>query len=993
MRYGAIFFLSVVILTGNPNKINYQKNSLLFCLSSHFTPLHLDGFTRNLSTGIAELDEFVTENEVVEISPWIPFAVESDRDGEIYLNRIYRVRFKEYRDENIVSFKSDLQSLSCVHSVEFEFIRKPYFTPNDPQYGQQWFLPQIGANIAWNNWNPNGGNPPIGNNVLLASVDTGVDWDHVDLRANLWQNLNEDADGDGHTIEYSGGQWILDPGDLNGIDDDNWDNNENTFIDDLIGWDASGWSGIEDNNPQPRQGANNYGTWAHGTHVAGLLASSTNNGTGIASTSFDCKIMSVKVSTGEQSYPYITHGYSGILYAAKAGFYAGSYSIINNSWGGGGYSNYEQSVINICHDTYNAVIFAAAGNGEDDGWGEDYSAHYPASYEHVISVTALGSGDSWNHWATYHESVDLSSPGENIRSSVIGNNYASWDGTSMATPVAASCAGLMRIYYPGITNVQVETMLIASADPVIYDINSESYLSGRLGQGRVDIEKALDAELFPSIEFVDMDITLLDGDDDLVHPGEAIELRTILYNNEIWGEAFGLEGELSVESNAFVIQDHASFGNVAPGEAIINIEDPFIIQFPVGIIPGEIEFTLNLSSNIDDYMEYTNQLNFSITVEEGVSQVEISISYTNGWNLVGLPINGNEMNYMELFPNAIEGTLYGFETNYTPVQSLNPGNGYWLRFAEIGTEIIMGDPLETLTINVNENWNLISGPSVPVSIENIGDEDNILVPGTFYGFFNSYYLAENLIPGEGYWVRSISEGQISFSDGNRNTSHKVFQDRLGSANKITFRNALGSTQTLYFDGDFLNQDYLSFSLPPKPPPGENVFDVRFSNNSKYYSEGNTIELTNPGNYLNIEYDFTNCNSVWKLTCWSLNKEFQLTGNGSISLDGNIEGLVLKKYEFSGVPQSFSLHPAFPNPFNSSTTISYDLPFGTFVTLRIFDLLGTERAVLVNQFMEPGNHKINWESKNISGDIIETGVYFLFIETEYFSETQKLLLIK
>ena len=78
-------------------------------------------------------------------------------------------------------------------------------------------------------------------------------------------------------------------------------------------------------------------------------------------------------------------------------------------------------------------------------------------------------------------------------------------------------------------------MLIASADPVIYDINSESYLSGRLGQGRVDIEKALDAELFPSIEFVDMDITLLDGDDDLVHPGEAIELRTILYNNESLG--------------------------------------------------------------------------------------------------------------------------------------------------------------------------------------------------------------------------------------------------------------------------------------------------------------------------------------------------------------------------------------------------------------------------------------------------------------------------
>ena len=66
----------------------------------------------------------------------------------------------------------------------------------------------------------------------------------------------------------------------------------------------------------------------------------------------------------------------------------------------------------------------------------------------------------------------------------------------MATPIAASCAGLMRIYSPTITNVQIETMLIASSDPVIYDINTESYLNGRLGHGRVDIEKALDSELF-----------------------------------------------------------------------------------------------------------------------------------------------------------------------------------------------------------------------------------------------------------------------------------------------------------------------------------------------------------------------------------------------------------------------------------------------------------------------------------------------------------------
>ena len=96
------------------------------------------------------------------------------------------------------------------------------------------------------------------------------------MRNNLWQNLNEDADGDGHTIEYSGGQWVLDPGDLNGVDDDDWDNNSTTFVDDLIGWDSSG----NDNEPSPPNGAS-PAAWSHGTHVAGTLAATTDNDLGI----------------------------------------------------------------------------------------------------------------------------------------------------------------------------------------------------------------------------------------------------------------------------------------------------------------------------------------------------------------------------------------------------------------------------------------------------------------------------------------------------------------------------------------------------------------------------------------------------------------------------------------------------------------------------------------------------------------------------------------
>ena len=118
--------------------------------------------------------------------------------------------------------------------VEFEYKRKPFYTPNDPRYNNQWFLEEINANDAWDIWDINQNEIPGDRSIILSSDDLGVNWQHQDLVENLWQNLGEDADGDGRTIEFINNQWVLDPGDLNGIDDDNWDNNMSTFIDDLV---------------------------------------------------------------------------------------------------------------------------------------------------------------------------------------------------------------------------------------------------------------------------------------------------------------------------------------------------------------------------------------------------------------------------------------------------------------------------------------------------------------------------------------------------------------------------------------------------------------------------------------------------------------------------------------------------------------------------------------------------------------------------------------
>ena len=606
--------LILIILINNifANIENVRNNTLLFCLNKTEEPLTINKYYKGdkniIKTNSIPLDNFLEEFNILNIESWLPGATESDNDGNIYLNRIYRITFDNKEIFEIQNIKQSLESLHNIYSSEFEYKRKPLYTPNDQYYNQQWFLPAINSNDAWNLWT-NNNQTPGDRNVILASVDLGVHYGHPDLRNNLWQNLNEDADGDGHTIEGSGNNWYLDPGDLNGIDDDDWDNNPNTFIDDLVGWDPSGYNGVDDNDPDPP----NSNTWSHGTHVAGLLASSTDNGTGIASTAFNCSIMAVKVSDENQSGDiYITDGFAGILYAAKAGFYSQGFTIINNSWGGIGYSQYEQTTIDVCFNDYNAIIVCAGGNGNTSGWGEAYEIQYPSGYNNVVAVAPLGSNNQWNHWGTYHETIDLSSPGENIRSTT-HNSYQSWDGSSMASPVAASVFGLVKSYNPTWTNEMVQMMVLETADPIIYTVNSESYLDGRLGKGRVDAYYALTTPLFPKIEYVGEDI--ISGGDNTINAGETAEIFVILFNNPEWGDATNLEATLTSDSPYVTINNpQINYGNILSGEAMII--EPYIINFESNTPNSNINFNLNIISNEIGFIKYETLIPLTFNVEE-----------------------------------------------------------------------------------------------------------------------------------------------------------------------------------------------------------------------------------------------------------------------------------------------------------------------------------------------------------------------------------------
>ena len=648
MKCSGLIFIFCIIL---PNEIDKAyNNKLLFCLKSNIDPLSITRENDTINTNLKNLNDLLSRYKVLILEQWLNGATENDKDGDIYLNRIYRIITQSNKKEILLNIKNDLEKLNEIHSVEYEYKRKPLYTPNDQYYNNQWFLPDINSNDAWDFWDINNGENPGNRNVILASVDLGVYYEHPDLRENLWQNLGEDADGDGHTIEGSGSNWYLDPGDLNGIDDDDWDNNASTYIDDLIGWDPSGVNGVDDNDPEP---PNSWG-WSHGTHVAGLLASSTDNSIGIASTAFNCSIMSVKVSTeNQQDEIYITDGFDGILYAAKAAYFSEGFSVINNSWGGQGYSLYEQSVINTCFNDYNAIIVCAGGNGGDwnSNSGESNSAHYPSGYDNVVSVCPIGTNNSWNHWATYGETIDLASPGENIRSTTGNNGYQSWDGSSMASPVAASVFGLLKSFHMDWTNEMIQTMVLETADPIIYNVNSETYLQGMLGRGKVDALAALSTPLFPKLEYSGEDLNIINDSDGSINPGDTITLSLILFNNPDWGEAVNVNATLScLNSNVIISNPNINIGNILPGDVGINIEEPFNILFGVELEIDEIELIASITSNENDYIAYNTSFPIILSIEEmsiilGDLNADSVINILDVVQLVGIILNNNANTY------------------------------------------------------------------------------------------------------------------------------------------------------------------------------------------------------------------------------------------------------------------------------------------------------------------------------------------------------------
>jgi serine protease len=318
-------------------------------------------------------------------------------------------------------------------------------TPNDASYSTQWALnntgqsggtsgADIGAAAAWN-FNTGSGN------TVVAVIDTGVDSNHPDLAANMWKNSREVAG--------------------NGRDDDG-----NGYVDDSFGYDFAN----NDANPFDDNG--------HGTHVAGIIGATGNNGTGISGVNWKVKIMALKFLDSNGS-GYLSDAVKAVNYAVANGA-----KIINNSYGGGGYDAAMNAAIANAR-TRGVIFVAAAGN---DGSNNDAVAAYPANYnsDNIVSVAATDRNDNLASFSNFgRTSVDIAAPGVAILSTLPGNRYGNYSGTSMATPYVAGAMALVWDAHPTWTYKQVIDAVLNTADKV-------SSLTGKVATGgRLDVGKAI----------------------------------------------------------------------------------------------------------------------------------------------------------------------------------------------------------------------------------------------------------------------------------------------------------------------------------------------------------------------------------------------------------------------------------------------------------------------------------------------------------------------
>ncbi len=350
-----------------------------------------------------------------------------------------------------------LNSDEAVEWAEPNYRYKIHYVPNDSLYGRQWAMKKIGMEQAWNIERGSA-------QVIVGVIDTGIDYEHPDLRNQLWINSGEDLNHNGR----------LDAGDLNNIDDDG-----NGYTDDIIGWDFTDAPDFPDAGDylEPDNDPMDEYPGGHGTAVAGLIAAEADNFSGISGVAPAVKVMALRAGTAS-GYLEEDDIAEAVVYAIRNGC-----RIINMSFGDIVYSHLIKDAVDF--GTKKGVLFVvSAGNSGND------VLQYPAAYDETISVGATEQTDNLASFSSYGSKIDLVAPGQDILSPVPGNQFGEMNGTSFSAPLVSGALGLLWSHDLQADARRIKSQLLAGCT----DLGVAGW-DKYFGQGLLNVENSLTSEL------------------------------------------------------------------------------------------------------------------------------------------------------------------------------------------------------------------------------------------------------------------------------------------------------------------------------------------------------------------------------------------------------------------------------------------------------------------------------------------------------------------
>lgn len=857
--------------------------------------------------------------------------------GERFSDLTLIYEFNYTTNQSVEKILRKFLALQLFEYAEPHYLPRTCYTPNDPSLSNQYAIANIQAEAAWG---VNSTTARGDTNIVIGITDTGVDPNHPDLKFNIKHNPADPIDG--------------------------VDNEGDGYIDNHSGWDL----GENDNNPT-------YNANPHGVHVCGIAGASTDNGTGVAGIGFKCKFLPIKISNSNGT---LTNSYEGIVYAADHGC-----TIINCSWGGESASQLGQDVVDYATINMNCLVVAAAGNNGTD------QKFYPASYNYVISVANTKSDDRRSSSSNYNYTVDVCAPGESIYSTWTSNGYSAQTGTSMASPCAAGAAAIIKSFYPSFTALQVGARLKTTCDD-IYSLMSPVY-ANKLGNGRINLYKALTQPLSPSIVMTQQSIT--DNNDNTFVVNDTLRIRGT-YTNYL-GATTNLTATLSSTSTYVqIIDGTATLGAISTLGTANNSSDPYTVRIKPGTPANQsVLFKLTYS---DPTNSYTATEFFNIVVNVDYINITINdVATTIGSNgRIGYSQTGQSgglgFDYMN------NGTLLyesGLMIGINASQVSDAIRGVTVPDADFQSVLAaraVSPPLfSDFDVEGIYNDNLAVAP-LPVTVHhrafawnNTGDRKYVIVQ---YVISNSGVSTLNNL-----YAGLCTDWDIDASTYAQNRAAFDAANKMGYVYHTATGGLYGGVKLLTNTAPVVHYAIDNIS---GGAGGVDLFDNGFDATEKYTTlstnrhtagtsgNGNDIiDVVSTGPYTIAAGDSATI-AFAILTGDNLADLQNSAANAQIKYDGlNITTVA----NYNNTFHNESLFLA-PNPAQQQTTIYFSLAGSGKVSLKIMDITGKEIAIVKNENMPIGQHQVSFDSS-----LLANGIYYCRLSTPNNKLAQKLVITK